>query len=74
MKIETCQYINNEVVYSNLYVNKKKLLRFLRKLNWGSIKEFMSEYTYDDSEYLVDVMDAKGASYKRVVTGTEPWL
>lgn len=74
MKIETCQYIGDEAIYANLYINKKKLLRYLRKLNWGAIKEFLIDYTYFDSEELADMMDADGTKYKRVITGKEPML
>lgn len=71
MCIETAEYYDNEVIYSNIYVNKRKLIKLFCELNWGSLRAWFSNYTYDDAECLISEMYHRGIPYKRVETGRE---
>lgn len=78
MKFETAEYYpygasgeNREIIYSTVYVNKKKLLRLFRQLGWGSLKDWLEDYTLEDGDCLVDEMAVRNIPYKRVETGRE---
>lgn len=75
LKIETAEYEEAEVTYSTVLVKAQDLFRLFSLLNqeenWGDVKSWFDEYTYDDAEALVSEMDRYGIPYERCETGRE---
>ena len=78
MKFEMAEYYpygefddGREIIYSTVYVNKKKLLRLFRQLGWGSLKDWLDDYTLEDGDCLLSEMAARNIPYKQVETGRE---